>query len=159
MRRERNILSSIFNLERRRSRQSCCSPLRTTIFACKEMIFVTARGKSQPSFAGDRVRSRCCASESRGEAAPILARRRVKMTPARMTACRAEESDRRPLYSLSRRASDSLVETPRQHGHARRIPADTAGRKRGAPPCPGGTQWTPRSPVVPPASYDVVPLC
>jgi len=96
------------------------------------MIFVTARSRKESAASRVTASARCCASESRGGEAPILARRRVKMTPTRMTR-RAEESDRRPLYSLSRRASNSLVETPRRHGHARRIPADTAGRKRGAP--------------------------
>lgn len=45
----------------------------------------------------------------------------------------------RPTLSLRHTAS---------HGYARRIPADTAGRKRGGSPRPAGTQWTPRSPAV-----------
>lgn len=91
--------------------------------------------------------ARRCASESRGEAAPILARRRVKMTPTRMTARRAAPKNRtddlstrfhgaRPTLSLRHRASmDTLDEFRRTR------PAES-----GAPPRPNGTQWTPRDP-------------
>lgn len=90
---------------------------------------------------------------SRGETAPILTRRRVKMTPGEDD-CDGEPSRWRTrrslLYILAFTAHVRLSRwdtTP--YGHARRIPADTAGRKQVPLSSCQHTQWTPRSPSSP----------